>query len=307
MSRIDEALKRASQGLLPGRSASRTSEAPLRLAEESTLNDYPPESRSGSVRLQRAAEASVDYAVAPAAPAEEKPAFRHAPGTRNLEASEKLMLGRMPNPLSKEQYRRLAATLHDAQMGSGLKTVMVTSAVPKEGKTLTVANLALTLSESYRRRVLLVDADLRRPSIHALFELRNERGLTDVLRVERMQPPVTQVTSHLSVLTSGKTDQNPLAGLTSERMRLFIEESASRYDWVLLDAPPVGLLSDAQLLRRMSQAAVFVIRAGATPYSVIERAISELGRDCIIGTVLNGVEEQSIPATGYYGEYYSQD
>jgi len=205
-----------------------------------------------------------------------------------------------------EQYRRLAATLHEAQVAKGLKTVMVTSAVPKEGKTLTVVNLALTLSESYRRRVLIVDADLRRPSVHEVLGIPNDRGLGDVLRGDRIEPGIVQVSTELSVLPAGRPNQDPMAGLSSGRMRTLVEDFASKYDWVVLDTPPIGLLSDAQLLVRVAQAVLFVIRAGSTPFPVVDRAINELGRDCIIGTVLNGVEGRTIPATNYYSDYYGQ-
>ena len=229
---------------------------------------------------------------------------KRAAASVGIPKSEKLVIGPERNRESTEQYRRLAATLHDAHTEKGLKSVMVTSAVPKEGKTLTVVNLALTLSESYGKRVILIDADLRRPSVHEVLGLANEKGLTDVLRSERLEPPIVQLSANLSVLPSGHPDHNPLAGLSSDRMLRLLETLTTQYDWVLLDTPPVGLLSDAQVLGRLAQAAIFVIRAGATPFEVIDRAIAELGRDCIIGTVLNGVEQESLAARGYYGEYY---
>ena len=109
------------------------------------------------------------------------------------------MVNGTTTPVAVEQYRRLAGTLHELQVEQGLKTLMVTSALPKEGKTLTVVNLALTLSESCRRRVLLIDADLRRPFIHEVFQLPNVRGLNDVLGSERGELPLQPVSEHLSV------------------------------------------------------------------------------------------------------------
>jgi len=220
---------------------------------------------------------------------------------------EKLVSANSRESISIEQYRRLAATLHDAQVEKGLKTVMVTSAVPREGKTLTVVNLALTLSESYRRRVLLVDADLRRPSIHDVIGIDNDSGLADVLRSNRLDTALVETSSHLTVLPAGRTDQNPLAGLSSERMRALLDDVQSRYDWILLDTPPVGLLPDAQVVSRLAQAVVFVIRAGSTPFPAVERAVVELGRESIIGMVLNDVDQRSIPATRYdYSHYYNR-
>jgi Mrp family chromosome partitioning ATPase len=89
-------------------------------------------------------------------------------------------------------------------------------------------------------------------------------------------------------------------------MRKFLDDVAGRFDWVLLDTPPVGLLPDAQVLGRLVQAAVFVIRAGVTPFAVVERAMGDLGRECIIGTVLNDVDPSTLPTTSYYGHYYAK-
>ena len=202
-----------------------------------------------------------------------------------------------------EQYRRLAASLHDAQATQGLRVVTVTSALPRDGKTLTAVNLALTLSESYSRRVLLIDADLRRPSVHQVLGIRNRAGLNEVLHGEVQELPLVALSATLSVLTSGRTRSTPLAGLASQRMGTLLDDCASRFDWVLLDVPPVGLLADAQILGRLTGAVILVIRAGATPYALVERAITQIGRESIIGTVLNGVEETSSYAKAYYGEY----
>jgi protein-tyrosine kinase len=182
---------------------------------------------------------------------------------------------------------------------------MVSSAVPAEGKTLTVTNLALTLSEAYGRRVLLVDADLRRPSLHEVFSLPNTTGLSEGLRIGGGEFPVLQVSQRLSVLPAGGAQPNPLAGLTSDRMHAFLQDSAAMFEWVLLDAPPVGIMPDANLLARLVDGVIFVIAAGSTPYALVERAIAEIGRDHILGTVLNRVEASAIPATAYYDHYYS--
>lgn len=300
MSRIDEALKRASQGPLVGRIPAKRTDSPVRLGDEFALGDYPLEGRNGNGRGD-------SLPMPPEAPSAPAPRVQTSGlSTRlstDISQTSKLVVGPETNAFFLEQYRRLAAVLHDAQVEKGLKTVMVTSAVPREGKTLTVVNLALTLSESYARRVLLIDADLRKPSIHQVLGTPNDRGLSDLLRSDRGEPNTIAVSSRLSVLPAGSVRDNPLAGLASARMRAFLEEIATRFDWVLLDAPPVGLLPDAQLLGRIAQAAVFVIRAGVTPFPVVDRAITELGRDCIIGTVLNGVDEGSLLTPDYYGHY----
>jgi capsular exopolysaccharide synthesis family protein len=205
-----------------------------------------------------------------------------------------------------EQYRRLAASLHHTKLQKDTKVVMLTSASPGEGKTLTSVNLALTLSQSYRRNVLLIDADLRRPNVHHLFQLPNVLGLSDGLKSETEDKlSLIQVSKYLTVLPAGRPDNDPMSGLTSDRMRRIIEQAAARYDWVLIDTPPVGFLSDANLLVAMVDVAIFVVRAGKSPYRLIQRALDAVGRNRILGVVLNAVAENvDVAGYNYYG-YYS--
>ena len=124
---------------------------------------------------------------------------------------------------------------------------MVTSARPGEGKSLTAANLALTLSESYQRRVLLIDADLRQPSLHEILGVPNATGLSDGLSAGAGAGiPLLEVSSYLSFLPSGRPMSDPTAGLTSDRMRRVLDAARQRFDWTIIDTPPVGLLTDAK-------------------------------------------------------------
>jgi capsular exopolysaccharide synthesis family protein len=204
-----------------------------------------------------------------------------------------------------EQYRRLAASLHHTKLQKDTKVVMITSASPGEGKTLTAVNLALTLSQSYRRNVLLIDADLRRPNIHQHFQLPNVLGLSDGLKSDIEEKlALIQVSEYLTVLPAGRPDNDPMSGLTSDRMRRIIEQATARYDWVLVDTPPVGFLSDANLLVAMVDVAIFVVRAGKSPYRLIQRALDAVGRDRILGVVLNAVAENvDVAGYNYYGYY----
>jgi protein-tyrosine kinase len=205
--------------------------------------------------------------------------------------------------VSLEQYRRLATVLYEEQVKRQLKTVMITSALPQEGKTLTIVNLALTLSESYARRVLVIDADLRWPGVHTVLDIPNDRGLSEALRDGQQELSIVEVSPRLSVLTAGRPGPTPLAGLTSKRMAEVIDTCAARFDWVLIDTSPVGVLPDAQVLARLVGAVVLVIGAGSTPAAAVERAIAEIGADSILGTVLNRVDERRVPQAGYYGSY----
>jgi capsular exopolysaccharide synthesis family protein len=206
-----------------------------------------------------------------------------------------------------EQYRKLAATLHHVQAERGIKVLMVSSAVASEGKTLTSTNIALTLSESYGKRVLIIDADLRRPTLHQIFNLPNLTGLSDALRSEKDRTlPLTQVARRLSALTAGRPESDPMGGLTSARMRRIVQEAAAIFDWVIIDTPPAGLLPDAKLITQLAEAAILVIRAGRAPVQLVMQAVEALGRDRIVGVVLNGVDHKGSVAAPYYGYgYYS--
>jgi capsular exopolysaccharide synthesis family protein len=203
-----------------------------------------------------------------------------------------------------EQYRRLAATLHHVQEDRGVRRVLITSAVANEGKTLTSTNLALTLSHSYARRVLLIDADLRRPRVNVAFGMPNGPGLSEVLdRRDPQKLPVVQVSPLLSVLPAGRATADPMAGLTSSRMAAILDEAAEQFDWVIIDSPPVGLLSDARLLAAMADVALLVVGANSTPCGAIQRAVDAIGRERVLGVVLNRADE-TMAFGGEYHYYY---
>jgi capsular exopolysaccharide synthesis family protein len=202
-----------------------------------------------------------------------------------------------------EQFRRLAATLHHAQGTTALKCIMVTSATPDDGKTLTAVNLALVLSGSYHRRVLLIDADLRRPSLGNIADLSNAVGLGEALRAPTDQKlAVLQVSPNLVVLPAGRPDPDPLGALTSDRMQQILQEASAHFDWVVLDAPPMAPMADGSVLSRMVDGAIFVIRAGHSQFPAVRKAVDMVGRERILGVVLNGVTDLKAEHYGYgYG------
>ena len=288
MSRIDEALRRAfGTPIADRRSVTVVGDSTGR-QESFTLEQYPRERSISPDEGNRASRIGPD---------EPGPVPMPSPGRRaRIETDSPI--GPVPDagPVPIERYRRLAAALQEAQIERGFRTVMVTSAVAGEGKTQAAVDLALTLTESLGRRVLLIDADMRQPSIHEVLGIRNDRGLTEALRAERLEFPLVEITPLLSVLPAGQPEPNPRAALSSSRMRSLLDECSGLFDWVLLDAPPVSVLFDAQLLARLTQAAIFVIDAGSTPLPVVEKAMAELGRQSIVGTILNGVGERLDPA-----------
>jgi protein-tyrosine kinase len=314
MSRIEEALRRASVPAGPRGLALRETPA-VPQTPSTTLADYPEEAapRKDADSRSLAGEHSTEelhrqVRVRRSESDAGKRQTRAPKTTASLGPFPSALDGKLilnhATPVAVEQYRRLAASLHELQGSHGTKTVMVTSALPREGKTLTVCNLAMTLSESYGRRVLLIDADLRRPSVHEVFRLSNVTGLSDGLRSDSAELSLVQLSPRLSVLPAGRADSNPMAGLTSERMRALVEESAQVFDWVLLDAPPVGIMPDANLVSRLTQGVIFVVGAGSTPHQLVTRAVTEIGRENIIGVVFNRLDPESMPQTSYYDHYY---
>jgi capsular exopolysaccharide synthesis family protein len=219
--------------------------------------------------------------------------------------SEKLVANPGLQPIAVEQYRRLAAILHHAQKERGIRRILVGSALAEEGKTLTATNLALTLSESYKRRVLLIDADLRRPGVNIAFGIADQSGLSEALASEKPQKlSLVQLSDNLSVLPAGRPNPDPMHGLTSLRMAQILDEATEMFDWVIVDSPPVGLLPDAKLLARMVDNIVFVVMAGRTPHGAIQRAIDSLGRERVLWIVLNRVDPSSATPGGAYYRYY---
>ncbi len=290
MSRIDEALRQAGMRTPASGTTEMLSEASdaFPMAPESDAAETLPTERSRPEPPSRPSLYSV-----PSKPGSD---VRFAPG-------EKLVVHAAISRASIEQYRRIAASLHHMQQDRGLKVLMVASAAMGEGKTLTAANLALTLSESYRRRVLLIDADLRRPSLTAVFHLQRARGLSEQLRGEVDGPSrVLELSECLSLLPGGRPDSDPMASLTSGRMQQIIEQASASYDWVILDTPPLTLQPDASLLGAMVEGVVLVIGAGMAPAAAVDRAIDAVGREKVVGVVLNRVSDFSGEADYY--RYY---
>ena len=304
MSRIEEALRRANQSI----------REPIESEEGLNIGPLAALMQGPAAEMPQFDEYRSEPELAGALPSMSAP--MEAPGPDDLEPAthviehvakninEKLVLNEAMQPIAVEQYRKLAATLHQIQTERGTRIVMVASATAGEGKTLTSVNLALTLSESFKRQVLLIDADLRRPTVHELFQISNASGLNDGLKADQEgKLSLIEVTPRLTVLPAGRPNPDPMSGLTSERMRRIIEEASARFEWVVLDTPPVGLLPDANLLAGMVDMVVLVVGAGTTPFHLVQRAVKAMDRNRIVGVVLNRVVESQ--AAYQYYHYYA--
>ena len=201
-----------------------------------------------------------------------------------------------------EQYRRLAAQLIQAGVERGVKVVMMASAVRGEGKSLTAANLAVTLARSYERNTLLIDADMRAPMQHEIFRVDNTRGLSDWLHAGPDAAAATmQLMPSLTLFTAGRPTMDPMAGLTSSRMKALVAEAKEAFDFVVIDSPPATLVPDAGVLVSLVDTALLVIRAGSTPHAMVDQAVRALGRERILGTVLNGADKTTSAGQYWYG------
>lgn len=301
MSRVNDALARRKAGGVLGENPA-TERKLVEVADELWPAERPvtpahPEMASADILQQEfAAHPPLELALED----RRSTAGREAPEQVSV---GKLVLNASIGPAFVEQYRRLAARLYLAQAEHGTRTVMVTSALVGEGKTLTASNLALTLSESYKKRVLLIDADLRRPGVHQVFQIPNLAGLNDGVRsTEERKVPVLRLTEHLSILTAGRPDPDPMSVLASERMRRVLADASRSFDWVILDTPPVALLSDAHLLASLVDTVVLVVKSASTPLRATRLAVEAVGRERIMGVVLNCADEtQPMTAYEYYG------
>lgn len=309
MGRVDEAMRRAAEADVNG--APRVPESSEDAGSDSVaaglqVDEFPVEAP------ERSWPRSVEPVEAPPAGVETKTPSRPSRTLSvtslverfGLNLSRKVVIDHDTEPASKEQYRRLATSLYAAQAAKGLKAVMVASAVANEGKSLTASNLALTFSESYQKRVLLIDGDLRRPSLHTVFGVEGEPGLTEGLFAADGQTlALHHITSTLTLLTAGQPTSDPMAALASDRMRLLVDEARETFDWILIDTPPIGLMADANLLSGIVDGALLVVRAESTPYDEVQRAVAMLGKERVLGVVLNRARPDASTKDTYYSYY----
>ena len=181
------------------------------------------------------------------------------------------------------------------------RVVMVTSSMPSEGKSTTSVNLAISLADA-GKKTLLIDCDLRKPRVARLLNLRNKTGLSDTLfQEENEQLPLAQVQGReLYVMTSGSIPPNPSELLGSGRMRRLLEKLREQFDYIVLDTPPVNVVTDAVVLSPYTDGTVLVVRRGHTETKALDHAVDQLQRvDAkILGFAMNGVE---LKRPGAYG------
>jgi succinoglycan biosynthesis transport protein ExoP len=220
-----------------------------------------------------------------------------------------LLSGPVPHDFG-EAFRSLRTSLMAQKSSTGPHLVAVTSAQPLEGKTTTAANIAMALAVG-GARVLLIDADMRRPNVHKVVRLNNDRGLSQLLAGQaRMREVVLRTHDpNLLVITAGRSPSNPSELLASERMRALIAGLESGpFDWVIIDTPPILAVTDAAIVAPLVNGVMFVIGSEMTPWRLAERAVETLRANSRtpLFAVLNKVDfaRNKYYYSRYYGHQY---
>ena len=207
------------------------------------------------------------------------------------------------SPIS-EQFRTIRTNLQFTAVDDTLETMLVTSAGPSEGKSFTIANLAIVFAQQ-EKKVLLVDADMRKPTVHYTFRIDNRRGLSSVLvgEYELNEATIKSDVPNLDILPSGPIPPNPSELLGSNKMRRLIDEAKDQYDLVIFDTPPVLAVTDAQLLANFVDGSLLVIRSKKTDQesAIKAKELLEPAKAKLLGAVLNDVQT-SKDQYYYYGE-----
>ena len=212
----------------------------------------------------------------------------------------------MPKSISAEAYRSLRTSIKFSSVDKPIKTIVVTSSIPGEGKSTISGNLAITLSQS-GARVLLIDCDLRKPSIHKKFRVVNDLGLTDIL-VDKcsLKDVIKKIDEYLFMITAGTIPPNPSEIVGSNSMEDLLKELSFKFDYIVMDTPPVIPVTDPLLLAAKSDATIIVVRARKAKEKIIRQTYDELIKvnSNIIGSILNDSETKT---NNSYYEYYAEE
>ena len=207
-----------------------------------------------------------------------------------------------------EAYRGIRTSIEFSNLDKNLQVITVTSSMQNEGKSTVLANLAVSFA-NLDKKVLIMEGDLRNPSVHRMFNISNIKGLTDILLQNKVFADCVHCTDvkNLHVLTCGAIPPNPSEMLSSKKIRDFIKSLREYYDYVFIDAPPIGIVTDAGIISTYTDGCIFVVGAGDADIEmakVSKERLEKVGAN-ILGVVLNKFESSG--ASGYYNYYYEQE
>ena len=213
------------------------------------------------------------------------------------------VMEKAPKSIDAEAYRSLRSNVEYSSFDDQYRVIVVTSSVPGEGKSTTSGNLAISLAQS-GNKVLLVDCDMRKPSMHKNFRITNTYGISDILLQKQKVMDVAHCyNKNLSIITAGKVPPNPAEMLASKAMTAFLKEMKEHFDYIVLDTPPVQAVADAQILSTKVDGTLVVVRAGVTKKDEVQNTVNTLKKvnADIIGTVLHAVDNTRNKYQYYYG------
>ena len=205
------------------------------------------------------------------------------------------IVDKLPKSITAESYRSLRTNIQYSSIDKQVKTLVVTSSNAGEGKSTVAGNLAYTFFQN-GKRVLIIDCDLRKPSLHRKFNVSNEEGLTDVLvGTSKLNNVMKKIDDNLYLLTTGTLPPNPAEIIGSNTMENFLEQCKINFDYIILDTPPILPVTDSELLAIKADATVVVVRSEVSKSKHVSQAFKELEKvnANIIGTILNDVEMYS--------------
>ncbi len=231
-------------------------------------------------------------------------AFKRNKKIRQIDPARKLIASLDPKSPISEQYRTIRTNIQYSSIDQELRVLMVTSSGPGEGKSTSAANLAVVFAQ-LGKKVLLVDADLRKPTAHRTFGVNNLFGFTSVITKQATLGKTVLETEEkdLYLLTSGPVPPNPAELLSSKLMEQFIEEAKEVFDYVIFDTPPLLAVADPQIIANKVDGAIFVISSGRTEIDQAKKAkeLLENAQSKLLGVVLNNKEMKSNDYYYYYG------
>lgn len=216
-----------------------------------------------------------------------------------------LITNKLPNSLSAEAYKTLRTNIEQITSIDNIKTILITSSISGEGKSTVAGNLAISLSKN-NHKVLVIDCDLRKPSLHNKFNIENEYGVGEVLLGDNeLKSSIKKIDSRLSVLTAGKIKNDTAELFATENMKLLLEEVRITYDYIIIDSAPIIPVADTSVLAGGIDASILVVRANKSKERLVIHGYEKLKtKTKILGMILNDSERKS--KSKYYKSYLNR-
>lgn len=222
----------------------------------------------------------------------------------------KLITHLAPQSFEASFFKVLKTNLLFPSKGKTPRSILVTSAIPGDGKSFVAANVSISIAQGIEEHVLLIDCDMRIPTVHRLFGLTQSPGLSDFLRADDdlgsylLKTPIEK----LSILPSGKVASNPTELIAAAKMRALLDQVKTRYDdrYIVIDSPPPSIAPETVTIAQQVDGVILVVRSGKTPRNAVTDVIEKIGKEKIMGVVLNDCKKSVNKLYGYGKNYYNR-